>query len=358
MKGRVVLLDERNGRRIAALLQDGRLEDLLIAPREGDHIPLPGAIYAVRIDRTVPNQNAAFAQLGGQTGYLRDARELKPGNTTLAQVLAYAESGKAAPLTRRLMLKSRYALLTPGAPGINVARSVRDTDEKARLRAIAEDALEEAGLTANAETGPEVGIVLRSAAEGAEADEVMDDIIDLAAALSNFNADAPGLLRPADDPWTEAWREWADPAPDQVLRGDDEPDILDHHGVWDEIERLKSPRVDLKGGVWMSVEPTRAMVSVDVNTGDDFGKGASLKANLAAAADLPRQLRLRGLGGIVTVDFAPASKRERPQIEAALKRALADDPVQTDLAGWTPLGQLQMQRKRERRPLAELLEGL
>ena len=354
MRGRVVLLDECKGRRLAALVHNGRLEDLLIDPRADDPTPNPGALYAVKVDRIVPNANAAFAAIGRDSGFLKDARDLKPGEMTLAQVLSYAEPGKAPPLTRRLMLKSRYALLTPGAPGINVARSVRDTDEKARLRAIAEDALAEAGLSGDAATG----VVLRSAAAGADADEVMDDILELAAALAALNADAPALLRPADDAWSEAWREWTDPAPDQVLRGEDEPDLLDRFGVWDEIETLKSSRAELAGGLWMSVEPTRAMVAVDVNTGEDFGKGAALKANLAAAAELPRQLRLRGLGGIVTVDFAPASKRERPQIEAALKRALAADPVQTDIAGWTPLGQLQLQRKRERRPLTELLEGL
>jgi len=354
MKGRVALLDERSGRRIAALVVNGRLDDLLIDPPEDDPTPRPGAIYAVKIDRTVANLGAAFAAMGGETGFLKDAKDLKPGDAVVAQVVAYAEPGKAPPLSRRLTLKSRHALLTPGAPGVNVARSVRDADERARLRAIAEQALAEAGLSADAETG----VVLRSAAANADAGEVMDDLLNLAGAMTALKADAPGLLRPADDAWCEAWREWTDPDPDQVLRGEDEPGLLDRFGVWDEIERLKSPRADLKGGAWMSVEPTRAMVSVDVNTGDEFGKGAALSANLAAAAELPRQLRLRGLGGIVTVDFAPASKRDRPQIEAALKKALAADPVQTDLAGWTPLGQLQLQRKRERRPLAELLEGL
>ena len=354
MRGRVVLLDERNDRRIAALIADGRLDDLLIDPPANDATPRPGAIYAIKVERTIPNLGAAFANLDGVSGYLKDAKGLKPGDAALAQVTAHAEPGKAPPLTRRLTLKSRYALLTPDAPGINVARSIRDSDEEARLRAIAEDALEEAVLPQDAR----IGVVLRSAAAEAEPDAVMDDILELAAAFSGLDASRQGLVRPADDAWSEAWREWNDPEPDQVLRSDDDPGLFDHYGVWDQVERLKSPRADLKGGAWMSVEPTRAMISIDVNTGDEFGKGAALKANLAAAAELPRQLRLRGLGGIVTVDFAPASKRERPQIEAALRRALAADPVQTDIAGWTPLGQLQLQRKRERRPLAELLEGL
>ena len=102
----------------------------------------------------------------------------------------------------------------------------------------------------------------------------------------------------------------------------------------------------------MTVEPTRALVAVDVNTGGDLSPAAALKVNLAAAAELPRQLRLRGLGGQVTIDFAPLARAERPRVERALARALADDGIETTVAGWTPLGHLELQRKRARRPLA------
>jgi Rne/Rng family ribonuclease len=104
----------------------------------------------------------------------------------------------------------------------------------------------------------------------------------------------------------------------------------------------------------MAIEPTRALVAVDVNTGGDFSPAATLKANLAAARDLPRQLRLRGLGGQITVDFAPLAHRDRPRIEAALRAALAEDGIETTLSGWTPLGHLELQRKRTRRPIATL----
>jgi len=133
------------------------------------------------------------------------------------------------------------------------------------------------------------------------------------------------------------------------------PDLFDHYGVWDEIERLKSPRADLPSGAWMAVEATRAMVTVDVNTAGEFGGGAALTANLEAARELPRQLRLRGLGGQVIVDFAPLRKSDRKRIEEALKAAFRRDPIETTLAGWTPLGNFELQRKRERRPLSELL---
>ncbi|MEO0994501.1 MAG: ribonuclease E/G, partial [Pseudomonadota bacterium] len=72
--------------------------------------------------------------------------------------------------------------------------------------------------------------------------------------------------------------------------------------------------------------------------------------------EIPRQLRLRGLGGIVVIDWAPLPKRDRKRIEDTLKTALRRDPVETTIAGWTPLGLLELTRKRERRPLAQLLD--
>ena len=125
----------------------------------------------------------------------------------------------------------------------------------------------------------------------------------------------------------------------------------------DAIDALRDPRTPLPGGAWMSVEATAAMVAVDVNTGDDFSKGAAQRANLAACAELPRQLRLRGFGGVVLLDLAPIRKGAREGVDAALRRAFAADPVDTRVAGWTPLGNVEILRRRERRPLRELLDG-
>ena len=101
----------------------------------------------------------------------------------------------------------------------------------------------------------------------------------------------------------------------------------------------------------MFVEPTRALVAVDVNTGSDTSLAAGLKANIACVRALPAQLRCRGLGGQITLDLAPMAKKERRQFEQVLRAAFRHDPVETILAGWTPLGCYELQRKRDRLPL-------
>ena len=121
------------------------------------------------------------------------------------------------------------------------------------------------------------------------------------------------------------------------------------------IDALRSPRVDFDNGGHMMVEPTRALVAVDVNTGPDTSPAASLKTNIAAARDLPRQLRLRGLGGQVVVDFAPMPKKDRSILDQVIKAAFKAEGGETNLAGWTVLGLYEMTRKRDRLPLASLL---
>ncbi|MEL7461327.1 MAG: ribonuclease E/G, partial [Pseudomonadota bacterium] len=160
------------------------------------------------------------------------------------------------------------------------------------------------------------------------------------------------MTKPRDDPAGAAFEFYGDTR--FIDRVDPEGAPFEAMGIWDEIEALKSPTVPLGEGS-MVIEATRALVAVDVNTGSDFSPAAALKANLATARELPRQLRLRGLGGKIVVDFAPLPKSARRGVEDALKKAFRADPIETSLVGWTTLGLFELQRKRERWPLKELV---
>lgn len=345
MKGRVLVLDRWNGRAAAALMVDGRLDDLLIDPPEDDG-PRPGAIARAVADRPIKGQGGMILRLwGGQSGFLRQANGIAPGQQLLVQVTTHADEGKAAPVTTRLLIKGRAAILTPDAPGYNIARGIRDDDQRARLHALAEDAM------AGAPDG--IGLILRTAASGLTDADILDEIAELRAIvqaiLSEGGDGGPELLLDAPDAHHQAWSEWCDPAPDQVAEADG---AFASHGVLEEVDAASQPRVSLGNDAHIYIEPTRALVSVDVNTGGDFSYAAGLKANIAAMRDLPRQLRLRGLGGQVVIDMAPMAKKDRKSVEQALMRSLKADQVETQIVGWTPLGHLELQRKRDRLPLS------
>jgi len=349
MIGTVAAIERGPGREMAALMVDGQLQDILIDPRPDDSSPQPGAIYRGILDRTPKGMHGALVRLGnGQTGFLKETKGLAPGATILVQVSTATEPGKAAPVTQRLLFKSRYAIITPGAPGVNIARSIREEDARSQLGDIAKAAMKGADS--------ELGLILRSACREADAQDIAADIHEMRqlaeSILSETNANEPELLLDAPSAGLVAWRDWSDPDPDEVA---DHIGAFEAHGVWEAIEALKDPRVLLAGGAWMSIEATRALVAVDVNTGGDFTPAAALKANIAAARALPRQLRLRGYGGQIVVDFAPGPKRDRAVIEQSLSAALRAEGTESHIAGWTPLGHCEIQRRRDRRPLAELL---
>ncbi|MBF9036412.1 ribonuclease G [Rhodobacterales bacterium HKCCE2091] len=342
MKGRVVILDHVGGREAAALMVDGRLEDLLIDPPETAPYA-PGSILRGVVGRPAKGQGGALVTLPDGEGFLRQAKGLAAGTRLLVQVSGVAEPGKAPPLTTRLLFKSRYAIATPGAPGINVARSIRDDDERDRLQ-----------LVANETGAGGHGLILRSAAEGVDADALAEDIAavrDLADAVLADADGPPALLVAAPGAHELAWRDWSRPDPDEVVDGEGS---FAGHGIDEAVEAVLSPRVPLPAGAHAMIEPTAALIGVDVNTGADFSLAAGLKANLALVRDLPRQLRLRGLAGQVVLDLAPMPKKDRRAVEDALKRALRQDGTETVVAGWTPLGHLELQRKRDRWPLKDL----
>lgn len=340
MKGSVVALDEIGGRKAAARLVDGRLFDLLVDA--DDDRPRPGAIYRAICDRPVKGQGGMFVKLPGGSGFLRGAKGLRPGQALLVQVTGWAEGGKAVPVSERVLFKSRYAIVTPDAPGLNLSRRIRDEEARVRLSEIAEELMGAGGA----------GLILRSEAAQAEDGAVATDVAamrDLAAAvLGDAEGREPELLVEGPDAHELAWRDW--PAPEVLA---DAPGSFDAHGVRELVDEMGRAEVRLAGGGTAYIEPTRALVAVDVNTGTDTSPAAGLKANVALARDLPRQLRCRGLGGQITIDFAPMPKKERAGLEQVLRAAFRADAIETALAGWTPLGLFELQRKRERRPLRE-----
>lgn len=338
---RVVILDQIKSRAIAALLVDGVLEDLAIDPLSD--APLVGAIYRSVADRPMKGQGGMFVRLPEGSGFLRQTGGIAPAQRLLVQITGPADAGKAHPVTTRLLFKSRFAIITPDAPGLNISRRIKDEDLRVALGALAAGAM--AGVDES------LGLILRSACAEAAPDEIAADIAamrDLASAVLVDVEGGPELLVEGAGAHETAWRDWADPAPDEVIEG-----LLAEHGVLEMIDALLSSRVPLGEG-HMMVEPTRALVAVDVNTGNDTSPAAALKVNIAAARALPRQLRLRGLGGQVVVDFAPMPKRDRAVLDQVIRAAFKSE-AEVNLAGWTTLGLYEFTRKRDRLSLTEAL---
>ena len=346
-KGRIVVLDEVNGKPAAALLVNGQIHDLLI--EADNNLPKPEAIYRGRTTLPMKGQNGIILDIGnGQKAFLRNAKGIPQGTQMTVQVATHAEIGKATPVVNKLIFKSRYCIVTPDAPGLNIARSIKDDEERDRLLEIVHEV--------STNRSNEYGLIIRSSAMDIDADAISDDInamYDLADNVMSQTSGDPALIMPAPTAEMKAWRDWVNPDPDEVIK---ETNSFETMGIWDHIEKLKHSKSKLPNGASMIIEPTSAFVAVDVNTGNDFSLSAGLKANLAVAKELPNQLSLRGLGGQIIIDFAPSPKKDRKLIETALNSSFRKGKIDTVVVGWTTLGNFELQRKRERIPLSELLD--
>jgi ribonuclease G len=287
----------------AVLLEDGAAVELYVERGEGREA---GSLHLGRVLRLVPNLSAALVDIGDERPAflplgeaLPRGRPLDEGARVLVQIRREAQAGKAARLTMRPSL--------PEAQRRDIERRAAALDPPARLDPAAGFAV---GLARALPQEPQ-----RVAADDRAA------IPELRAA---FPAAEVMYLPPSDWP-------------------------LDPEALFD---GALLPSLALPGGGTLHIETTQAATLIDV----DSGAAAALAANLEAAAAIARELRRRNIGGGIIVDFIGLDGRpQRERVRAALARALAPDPAQPRVLGWTRLGHLELVRPRRGRPLAEAL---
>ncbi len=314
---------------------------------------------------------------GGSAVPIQD--RLKVGRELLVQIERESIRSKGARVSCHITLPGRYLVYLPQTGIRAVSRRIRVASERERLGAIVK-ALPQPG-----------GFIVRTAGAGAgeaafQADaewlaatwkEVLDET-GRAAAPATIHDELDLLLRllrsaPRDGfetIWVDREVDYSravdylrnlDPAMASRVRlhaGDHS--LFEAHGLDEEIDRAMRPRVWLKSGGYLVIEPTEALVSIDVNTGKYVGKSRPeetiLKTNLEAAAVIGRQLRLRDLGGIIVIDFIDMESPEsRRKVTEALIEALKSDPARTKVGGLGEFGLLQLTRKRTRSAFARLL---
>ncbi len=356
--GRLIVIDRTDTRSVAALVVNGRIEDLHV-----DHpnptIPVPGDVYRAQVGRRLKGLGGFILNLGqGQHGFLKSRVKLEPGHHLAIQVKTIPDHGKAAGVATRIRIRKQYVVLEQGRRGIEFSRRLTDDQTcRTRLRDIAASI---PGLDLSSKS-----VSFRAQCQDADpatvADELARETCEFNRILENANRGTPGLRARAPAAGERAMTEWMFPAPDRII---DDRGSFDTLGIWDMISRVLVPAVSLPkspgagermgAGASMVIEPTQALIAVDVNTGDIFSRSPGLDANLLAIGELPRQLRLRGLGGQVVIDVAPMAKRHRRRVEEAVASTFSEDPVKTTPVGWTPLGHFELHRKRERFPLDAL----
>ena len=384
----------------AALLENGVLQEVYVerAARRG----LISNIYKGRVMRVLPGMQAAFIDIGLERTaflhasdiakdklaedpeYVPNIRELvREGDEIMVQVVKDPLGNKGARLTTYITLPSRHLVLLPRSNTVGVSARIEDEQERDRLRVMVEELLAQQDL--------DCGAIVRTVAEGADKDALAADLryslklwavvkeqcskrsvkslihedlsLPLRVLRDMVTADVERILVDSGDDFT-AMQEFAttflpDAGPTIEFYERRRP-IFDLHGIEDEIRRSLERNIPLKSGGYLIFDQTEAMTTVDVNTGGYVGhrnlEETIYRTNLEAAVAIARQLRLRNLGGIIIIDFIDMEEADhRDNVLHVLEQSLARDHARHQITPVSPLGLVEMTRKRTRESLQHVL---
>ncbi len=394
-----------------AILEDGDLVELMVERPDSNR--LVGDIYLGRVDAVLPGIQAAFVDIGTEKaaflhvsdvatddgddddsdddgssdsdsnggGDGRRAGRYPPiqdlvqkGETLLVQVSKEPIGTKGPRVTAHISLPGRFLVYMPQSDHVGVSRKIEDKEERARLRALARSILPEGAG----------GVIVRTVGEELTRETFERELKSLLATWKQIQrragrgrAPAPihreakltkGIIRDLfsgkvdsltidDKAVFNEVRQYLDQVDptllDRVKLYEDSAPLFDKYEIEAEIHEAFGRKVPLPSGGYIIIEPTEALVSIDVNTGRYTGKKdpekTILKTNLDAAREIARQLRLRDIGGIIVCDFIDMESRQnRERVLQELRTYLARDRARTKAFQVSELGLIEMTRQRVR----------
>jgi len=375
-----------------AVVSEGKLEELDVQARTRE--ATLGNIYQGVVNRVEPSLQAVFVEYGAaRNGFLsindvhpsyfpesfetsrkrpRIQDVFKKDDHVLVQVAKEERQNKGASLTTNLSLAGRYLVLMPGTELCGVSRKIEDDEERGKLKEI----LQQLKLPEN------MGFIIRTAGMGRTKTELARDLeylLKLWQAIEKKvnEQPAPALLYKEHDMVIRAIREHFSSEITEILIDDKETHrkvreffdevmpryqnlvklyqekrpIFNKYQLEEQIEQVYRRRINLKSGGYIIIEPTEALVTIDVNSGgatkEKGVEETAFRVNMEAAPEVARQLRLRDLGGIIVIDFIDMShKNHKQEVEKALKAVLRTDRAKTKILRISALGLLELSRQR------------
>ncbi|HEY7398467.1 MAG TPA: Rne/Rng family ribonuclease [Gaiellaceae bacterium] len=388
---RELLVSVDVGEKRVAVLEDDKVAEVYLERPERRSIA--GAVYLGVVDNVLPGMEAAFIEIGlEKNGFLyvdeivapelegrRGARKIQDliqrGQTVLVQAVKDPMKTKGARLTTEISLPGRFVVYVPHGEGLGVSRRLED-EERTRLKAILKECAPKKG-----------GVIVRTAAEGASAEDIERDLDFLQRLWKSIEArakesKAPSLvyqeaelpLRVVRDLFTGDFerlyvdhdrtykrivgylKKTSPHMAERVVRYKEREPLMEAFGVEQEIRSTLSRRVDLPSGGYLVFDYAEAFTVIDVNTGRFVGSRSKsstarledtiTKNNLEAVKEVVRQLRLRDIGGIIVIDFIDmANPKNRAAVEEALRTELERDRTKTYVVEISPLGLVEMTRQ-------------
>ena len=391
------ILTNKDGAVLSVRVEDGKVAQIQAQPEDAGS--LLGDIYVGKVRNIVKNINAAFVEYEqGKMGYLSldakvcpihtdgvvsDGTRVLIGDEIIIQIEREAVKTKPPTLSGTLNFPGKYVVLIYGERTVSISSKIKDAERKQQLR----------GFLRNNIDG-DYGFVARTNCKDASDEKILKEIAFLKQQLENIKKFGVhrakfNCLYHAPDAYLCDIRDSYDSLLESIITDDDEifnrimefakiyqPEDIKKIKRWDNadgkldavydvtktLEHALMPKVWLKNGGYLVIQPTEALVSIDVNTGKAISKKKDvqktfLKVNLEAATQIAKQLRLRNLSGMILIDFIDMKDADyNKQLMDRLRTEFAKDPVKTILVDMTKLGLVEVTRKKVRKSLYEQIK--
>ena len=379
-------IDEEESR--MAIVENGELTEFNIKMSVRE--PITGNIYKAIVRNVQRGLRAAFVDYGvDRSGflplrdvgseYLNEAGHLAVGTELLVQVVREEKGSKGAMLTTYISLPGRYLVLMPNRKSGGVSRKIEGDADRKRLKQFMDDISQK----------EQMGFIVRTAGINRNKQELLRDYNMLARLWKDTQKKAKGSTSPAliyeeSEFAVRVLRDYFTSDIDEILVDDvetlkkmkiyckavsprsvkmikqyrDETPIFDKFNIEDQINAIYQERVELKSGAYLIIEPTEAVITIDVNSGRMNKRDVeetAFRTNLQAAEEIAKQLRLRDLGGLIVIDFIDMiDRKHNTEVERTFKNALKTDRSRIQLAKISKFGILELSRQKKQSTIQEI----
>ena len=401
MKKVMLINSVHSEQRRMAIVESGKLVEYNIQMTVKE--PITGSIYKGVVMKVERGLQAAFVNYGGKrdgflplhdvspeyfteqngkgTGQAGQKSFLKAGQELLVQVIREESERKGALLTTYISMPGRYLVLLPNKESSGISRKIDDEEDRKRLKTLMEQIKVDEGI----------GFIIRTAGMNRTKQELSRDYQILSRLWkeiqkrANNSSSSPALIHQESNFGVCSLRDYYTSEIEEILVDDIEtyrkmreyskavvPRILklvklykektplfDKYRLEDQIRVIYQDRVELKSGGYIIINPTEAMITIDVNSGRASNKRnveeTAFRTNMEAAEEIARQLRLRDLGGLIVIDFIDMRDRKHEaEVEKAFKKALHVDRSRIQMSRISKFGILELSRQKKQSTIQEI----
>lgn len=380
-----IIIDKKEDSKIIGVIENGKLIEMYEEEKNNKHERNEGNIYVGIVQNIIPGMQAAFVNIGTQKNSFIHVKDIipqvdekiekteepkiknvvKPKQKVLVQVQKDSNDKKGARTTTHIKLTGKYIILLPQTTIVTISQKIQDETEKNRLIDIVKKNIPE-----------NMGAIIRTDATKKSENVIINDLQNLqkqwekiyknyekAECKPQLLYKSPSIVEKIilDLPLEkiesivvndkEDYNEIKQVINSQIdLKIEENVDLINKYELENQIEKSKQRKVWLNCGGFITIDPTEALVAIDVNSGKYTGKSTLeetvYKVNYEATLEIAKQLRLRDIGGIIIIDYIDMKNQEhKEKIKQLLKETLKQDRAKTQVEGFTKLNLMELTRK-------------